>query len=71
MGVHIMNEKQRKFAMLGGTFGVIYLMARNLLPSLPDVLMGVILGLGILFFVMALLPEKTRKKIRKWKRRGE
>jgi len=66
-----MSEKQRKFAMLGGLLGAVYLMARHLLPSLPDILMGVILGLGILFFIMALLPEKSRKKIRKWKRRGE
>ncbi|MDE7219890.1 MAG: hypothetical protein K2O45_09750 [Oscillospiraceae bacterium] len=66
-----MNEEKRKFAMAGGLCGVIYLAANNLLPGVPDVLMGAALGLGCLFFIAALLPEKTAKKIRKWKRRGE
>lgn len=62
-----MNERQRKYAMLGGLFGLIYLLG----GVLPDILQGALLGLGILFFVLALLPEKTTRKLRKWKRRGE
>lgn len=67
MEVRIVNERQRKYAMLGGLFGLIYLLG----GVLPDILQGALLGLGILFFVLALLPEKTTRKLRKWKRRGE
>lgn len=67
MEVRIVSERQRKFAMLGGLFGLLYLFA----GVLPDILQGALLGLGILFFVLALLPEKTARKMRKWKRRGE
>lgn len=62
-----MSDRQRKYAMLGGLFGLIYLLG----GVLPDILQGALLGLGILFFVLALLPEKTTRKLRKWKRRGE
>ena len=62
-----MSERQRKFAMLGGLFGLLYLLS----GVLPDLLQGALLGFGVLFFVLALLPEKTAKKLRKWKRRGE
>lgn len=67
MEVRIVSERQRKFALLGGLFGLIYLFS----GVLPDLLQGALLGLGVLFFVLALLPEKTTKKVRKWKRRGE
>lgn len=66
-----MTERKRKFAMLGGLCGAVYLAANRLLPSLPEVLLGAVLGLGIVFFVAAMLPEKTARKTRKWKRRGE
>lgn len=67
MEVRVMSDRQRKYAMLGGLFGLIYLLG----GVLPDILQGALLGLGILFFVLALLPEKTTRKLRKWKRRGE
>lgn len=66
-----MNERKRKFAMLGGLSGAIYLLANRVLPGVPELLLGVMLGLGIVFFVLALLPEKVARKVRKWKRRGE
>ena len=66
-----MNERKRKFAMIGGLCGAAYLMANRLLPSLPEALMGTVLGLGIVFFIAAMLPEKSAKKVRKWKHRGE
>ena len=62
-----MSERQRKFALFGGLFGLIYLFS----GFLPDILQGALLGLGILCFVLALLPEKPTKKIRKWKHRGK
>lgn len=63
-----MSTQQRKYAMFGGLFGFLYLLGGSVLP---DFLMGVLLGVGILCFVLALLPEKTTKKVRKWKRRGK
>ena len=69
--VRILNERKRKYAMAGGLFGLLYLLANRLLPGVPDVLMGAVLVLGILFFILALAPEKTRRKVRKWKRRGD
>lgn len=66
-----MSRRQRTFALLGGLFGLLYLAANGLLPGVPEILMGAVLGLGCLCFIAALLPEKTARKIRKWKRRGE
>lgn len=63
------TEKQRKFAIAGGLCGAFYL--ANELWNLPDFIMGLVLGLAILFLVLALLPEETLEKLRKWKRRGE
>lgn len=63
-----MNERQRKCAMLGGMWGVAYLFSQNILP---DTLAGAVLGLALVFFVAGLLPDKTAKKVRKWKRRGK
>ena len=49
---------QRRFAMVGGLFGAIYLILNNQLPSFPEFLLG-------------LLPEENWRKLRKWKHRGE
>lgn len=64
-----MNRKQ-KFALAGGALGVAYLAVNHALPGLPDLLMGLILGLGIVFLALSLLPEEALEKLRKWKRRG-
>ena len=66
-----MNERKRKYALLGGLFGAAYLLTNRVLPDIPELLLGAVLGVGIVFFVLALLPEKNVKKVRKWKRRGE
>lgn len=66
-----MTKRQRGFALLGGLLGAVYLTVNRLLPGVPELLLGAVLGLGLVCMVMALLPEKTGKKVRKWKRRGE
>ena len=63
-----MSERQRKFAMLGGLCGLLYLISQNILS---DYLLGVVLAIAAMSFVAALLPDKTAKKVRKWKRRGK
>lgn len=63
-----MNMRQRKCAMLGGLWGLAYLFSQN---ALPDFIQGAVLGVAIIFFMAALLPDKTAKRIRKWKRRGK
>lgn len=63
-----MSERQRKCAMLGGLWGAAYLFAQNVLS---DFLLGVVLSVAGIFFMAALLPDKSVKKIRKWKRRGK
>lgn len=62
---------QRRFALMGGVFGAIYLVLNDLLPSFPEFLLGLLLGLGLVLLVLGLLPEENWRKLRKWKRRGE
>ena len=64
------KDARKRFALCGGLFGVAYLAAGNLLPGVPDFLMGLFLGLGLVFLVLGLLPEGQLKAFRKWKRRG-
>ena len=64
------NAWKRKMALTGGLCGAAYLTANNLLPDLPDFLLGLILGLGLVFLLLGLLPERTLAKLRRWKRRG-
>ena len=67
-----MNGRKRKFAMAGGLCGVIYLLGRmEARPGVVEFLLGLVLGIGIVCLVLALLPEETLEKLRKWKRRGE
>lgn len=63
--------RQRKFAMFGGFFGALYLTLNNLLPTIPEFLMGLLLGLALIFLAAGLLPEKVMRRVEKWKRRGE
>lgn len=63
-----MNERQRKCAMLGGMWGAAYLFTQDILP---DFILGAVLGVALIFFIAALLPDETAKKVRKWKRRGK
>ena len=64
-------SKQKCFALLGGLFGAAYLIVNNLLPGVPDLLLGLLLGLGAALLVTGLLPEKAWRRVRKWKHRGE
>lgn len=60
-----------RLAAVGGLCGAVYLALNHLLPSLPELLLGLLLGLGLVFLVLGLLPEEGRRRLRKWKRRGE
>ncbi len=62
---------QRRFALAGGLLGAAYLVLNDLLPSLPELLLGLLLGLGMVFLLLGLLPGEGWRRLRKWKRRGE
>lgn len=62
---------QRQFALLGGLLSAVYLARNNLLPGFPDFLLGLLLGLGLVFLFLGLLPGEGWRRPRKWKRRGE
>lgn len=65
------TERQRRYALIGGLCGAVYLTLNQTLPTVPEFLMGPALGLGTVFLVLGLLPENAWKTLRKWKRRGE
>ena len=62
---------QRRFALAGGMLGAAYLALNDLLPAFPDFLLGLLLGLGMVFLLLGLLPGEGWQRLRKWKRRGE
>ena len=62
---------QRRFALAGGLLSAVYLARNNLLPGFPDFLLGLLLGLGLVFLFLGLLPGEGWQRLRKWKRRGE
>ena len=64
-------EKRRRFAAVGGLCGAAYLVSNGPLLTAPDLLLGLLLGLGLAFMTMGLLPEEAVNRLRKWKRRGE
>ena len=65
------TERQKRFAVIGGLCGALYLAGNRLLPTLPEFLLGGLVGLALVFMVMGLLPVENWQKLRKWKRRGE
>ena len=56
------TEKQKKFALVGALFGTIYLVLNNVFPTVPELLLCLLLG---------LLPKGAWRTVRKWKNRGE
>ena len=65
------TEKQRWFAAAGGLLAAAYLALNNLLPSPPEFLLGLLLGLRAALMLTGLLPAEAWRKLRKRKRRGE
>ena len=65
------TEKQRLFALTGALCGAAYLTLNRLWPSLPDFLLGLLVGLALVLLIAGLLPEEYWRGLRKWKRRGE
>ena len=64
-----MNSLKKKFAAAGGLLGLLYLAANNLLPGIPDFLMGFVLGIAMVFLLASLLPDTAVVRIRDWKRK--
>ena len=64
-------EKQKWLALLGTLCGAAYLTFNRLWPTLPEFLLGLLLGVALVCLVAGLLPAENWRKLRKWKRRGE
>ena len=64
-----MNSLKKKFAAAGGLLGLLYLAANNVLPGIPDFLMGFVLGIAMVFLLASLLPDTAVVRIRDWKRK--
>lgn len=64
-----MNSLKKKFAVAGGLLGLLYLAANNVLPGIPDFLMGFVLGIAMVFLLASLLPDAAMVRIRSWKRK--
>lgn len=64
-------EKQKRFAAVGALCGAAYLAINHVLPTVPELLLGLLLGLAAVLILIGLLPEGSWRKLRKWKRRGE
>ena len=64
-------SKQRRLAAVGCLFGAAYLVLNRTAPTVPEFLLGLLLGLALVCLVTGLLPAEGWRKLRKWKRRGE
>ena len=65
------TKKQGLFALTGALCGAAYLTLNRLWSSLPDFLLGVLVGLSLVLLIVGLQPAESWRKLRKWKRRGE
>lgn len=63
--------RQKRLAAVGGASGAAYLAMNNLLPSAPDFLMGLLLGLGAVGMILGLMPEERLDFLRRRKQRGK
>lgn len=64
------DGRRRRIAAAGGVCGAGYLAANQLLPSIPEFFLGILLGTGIVLMLAGMLPEGALEKLRKWKGRG-
>lgn len=64
------KQKRQLLALCGGMCGAAYLTAEGVFPNISDFLAGGLLGLAMTLFILALLPETARQKLKRWKGRG-
>ena len=58
---------QRRFALAGGMLGAAYLALNDLLPAFPDFLLGLLLGLGMVFLLLGLLGMGLLLALAPWR----
>ena len=71
----VMDNRRKTFVHTGGLFGLLYLITNRtngILPDMPalELAKGLLMGLGLAFLVVSLLPEEAMAKLRGWKSRG-
>lgn len=64
-----MNNMKKRYAAVGALFGLVFLVSNGLLPGAPELLKGLLVGLGLAFLALSLLPEPALRKLRRWKNR--
>ncbi len=65
-----MNRTKRGLAAAGGLSGALFLTLNGTLPGTPELLLGLLAGLGISLTAVSLLPETALARIRRWKDHG-
>ena len=65
-----MTKRKKTLAAIGGLSGALFLTLNGTAPSTPELLLGLLAGLGIALTVVSMLPDQTLAKIRRWKGRG-
>lgn len=61
-----MKDIKREFKI--GLLAYVLFMILYRFTNTPEVILGFIVGISICFYIVGLLPENTRTKIKAWKR---
>ena len=64
-----MGKKMRKELVIGLTGAGLYIVLNRFTTTTPDVVLGALLGTGLYFDMIGLLPEHTYHKLKRWKTR--
>jgi len=64
-----MGERKRPLLGVGALF-VALLLSNGHIINLPDFLAGFLVGASIVCMILSMLPEKTLKKLKRWKHHG-
>lgn len=58
----------RSELIIGSTCGGLYIILNRFTNAAPDLVLGALLGFGICFGVIGLLPDTIYNKLKKWEK---
>lgn len=64
-----MGKKMRNELLIGAASGGLYILLDRFAATAPDALLGALLGIGICFGIIGLLPDSIYHKLKNWKKR--